>query len=530
MHCGAAVIAGNNSSQIEVVGKAGLLINVNDPADLADKLVQILENPEFAQTLQQRALVQARTFSWDRTAGLAMTAIDGLGQRQPVRRNLVRRHRVAKRRIAFFSPFPPKYSGISDYSARLLQELKHTYEIDLYHEPGYVPQPALQCTEFMCGDARFFARYAAVKDYRAVLYQMGNSAYHDFMYDTMLRYRGIVTLHDFNLAGYQFYRSSKMATGPEYIREELLHWYPEQTKEILATLKSLPWNYDDVVAEFGRRGWFLNGRIVDAANRLIVHSPWCLEQARAASPADAERVVVIPQGAAAREISFEERGQIRARFGLSRDGLVFASFGFLSPEKMICEALDAFQAVASANESAVFFIAGKEVDSGDARRHAAELGLIHRVRFLGRQIDKDFVDLVAATDVGVNLRRPPTNGETSAALLNLLGSGVATMVTDVATFSDYPDATVCKVRWESEGPAGLKRAMLGLASDRKKRETIGHAAREHVRNRHDWSKVAELYVEVIENCHAEQAGASSRGRNGSGPMPRMHAVAQEVGA
>src|SRR6202034_3301666 len=105
------------------------------------------------------------------------------------------------------------------------------------------------------------------------------------------------------------------------------------------------------------------------------------------------------------------------------------------------------------------------------------LGLADRVRFLGRQPAADYDDLIAATDVGVNLRLPPTNGETSAALLNLLASGVATVVTDVATFADYPDTVVRKVRWdEARGPEALRQALFSLASDRTARQAFGSAA------------------------------------------------------
>ena len=522
MHCGAAVIAGNNSSQVEVVGDAGLLVNVDDPAELAVKLSHILQEPELAKSLQERALIQAGKFSWDRTAERAMTALTGL---HPCRRtNWTRVHRPR----AFFSPFPPRKSGISDYSASLLQELKLTYEIDLYHDAGYVPEPALQSDEFMCCDARLFPRYAAAKDYYAVLYQMGNSAYHDFMYETMLRYPGIVTLHDFSLVGYHLHRGQKQGRPREYILDELLRCYPEQAEDVRAMLDSSASDWHRVVEQCGRRGWFLNQSVIDAADRLVMHSPWCMEQVRAASPWDAERVIVIPQGARACDVSPDERARIRERFGLSRDALVVAAFGFVSETKMTVEALDAFRAVASADESAVFLFAGEETDHGDARRHAAELGLNSRVRFLGRQLERDFCDVIAATDVGVNLRRPPTNGETSAALLQLLASGVPTLVTDVATFSDYPDATVRKVRWDAEGPAELRRAMLELSSDPSVRERIGRTAREYAAQRHDWSNVAQLYAEVIEDSHAERAAANPRvGERSAGTSP-VHAASGAI--
>ena len=44
MHCGAPVVAGNNSSQIEVVGDAGLLFNVADAGELAGHLVRVLDD------------------------------------------------------------------------------------------------------------------------------------------------------------------------------------------------------------------------------------------------------------------------------------------------------------------------------------------------------------------------------------------------------------------------------------------------------------------------------------------------------
>src|SRR5262249_23223909 len=122
-----------------------------------------------------------------------------------------------------------------------------------------------------------------------------------------------------------------------------------------------------------------------------------------------------------------------------------------------------------------------------------------RVRFLGRQTMADFTDLIAVTDLGINLRRPPTHGETSGALLYLLASGVATIVTDVATFTDYPETTVRKVRWESEGLAGLQHAIGTLAADRAARLALGRAAQSYTRTHHEWSRVARQYVNVIES-------------------------------
>jgi glycosyltransferase involved in cell wall biosynthesis len=512
MHCGAAVVAGNNSSQVEVVGEAGLLANANDAGDIAAKLARVLEDEELARSLRARAVVQADQFSWSTTAARATAVLEDLPpQRQviPLRKSTAGRSR-ARPRIAFFSPFPPRKSGVSDYSALLLQELKPFYEIDLYHESGYVPEPALAERGFACCDARLFPRQAAARDYHAVVYQMGNSRYHHFMYETMLAHPGIVTLHDFCLAGFHLGYGFRQGRDRDFIRKELHAWYPDQTAAIAEVLDPSQTDWEEMGRACARRGWFLNRRVIASARRVVVHSPWCLDQLRRAAPEDAARTVVIPHGIWPRSVSAADRAAIRARFDIPPGALLIASFGFIHPDKMSPEALDAFGSVAQAEPSALFVFGGEEADGGAVRRHAAALGLPDRIRFLGRQAMPDFTDLIAATDVGINLRRPPTNGETSGALLYLLASGVATIVTDVATFSDYPGNTVWKVDWESEGFAGLERALRTLATDRSAREALGRAALSYTREHHEWPRVAKQYVETIESSrenpwHARQA-------------------------
>ena len=217
----------------------------------------------------------------------------------------------------------------------------------------------------------------------------------------------------------------------------------------------------------------MNRRVFEHSRRVIVHSPWCVGRLEGRHPELADRAVVIPLGSRARAVSAHRKAEIRDRFEIARDATVLAAFGFIHPDKMNPEALRAFHALAADNPKAILILVGQEVDGGELRRETIERGLMGRVRFLGRQSLADFDDLAAISDVGFSLRRPPTNGETSAGLLHLLGFGVATIVTDVATFADFPDAAVRKVRWEADGQDGLDRAARDLVEDIEARRTPG---------------------------------------------------------
>ena len=139
--------------------------------------------------------------------------------------------------------------------------------------------------------------------------------------------------------------------------------------------------------------------------------------------------------------------------------LILASFGNLSQAKMNVEAIEAYAAIRSEIPPSLMIFAGQDWEQGLAAARVKQLGLEDHVRFLGRQDEADFLDLIAACDIGISLRRPPTYGETSAALLDLFRTGIPTIVTDTDTFSDYPDTIVRKVDWERDGLSGLVRAM-----------------------------------------------------------------------
>jgi glycosyltransferase involved in cell wall biosynthesis len=517
MLCGAAVIAGNSPAQAELVGEAGLLVETSDPAALAEEIRRVLNDWTLRKILKRRAAVRAQAFTFERAATRMLEVLVHPHRADHAHSTVVRslRHRRPRQpRIAFFSPLPPRVSGIADYAVRLLEELKAAYTIDLYHDAGYLPDLGLAGCDFATYDGRLFERNHTVLNYHAIVYQMGNAmAYHGYLYDLLLRHPGVVTLHDFFLSVYP-YRGTR--TGAEVLasfRREIRHFCPDRAPEFLPHLEAWCEEEGGLAAACARRSLYLNRRVFEASLGVAVHSPWCLEQVREWMPEHVDKTVVIPLGAVPRQYTAAERAAIRDRFGLPRDALVVASVGFIHPDKLVNEAIAAFRSVAGHDPRACFLCIGQECDGGEARRHAEALGLTDRVRFLGRQPAASYASLIAAIDIGMNLRRPPTNGETSAALLDLLAAGVPTIVTDVGTFGDYPDTVVHKVRWDFHGPEGLRRALQTLANDANVRQALGRAASEHVRQHHAWPHSAARYIELIERCAADRGAAPVEDRS-----------------
>jgi hypothetical protein len=81
-------------------------------------------------------------------------------------------------KVAFFSPLPPTRSGIADYSAALLDELRKLVDVQVFSSKPETFRPS---------------------DFDVSLYQVGNNVHHDFCYEMALENPGVVVVHEANL-------------------------------------------------------------------------------------------------------------------------------------------------------------------------------------------------------------------------------------------------------------------------------------------------------------------------------------------
>ncbi|WP_169972615.1 glycosyltransferase [Tautonia rosea] len=505
MRSGAPVIAGRNSSQTDLVGDSGILVDPSDSEAIARAITRLINDRPYALTLAESAIRRAATLCRASQGSVARAAIvDCLDAKLP------RPHfrlRTPRPRVAMVSPFPPKATGIADYAQRLALALHHHASVDLYHDGDYVPELGLSDRRFRCFDRATFARRLAVLPPQAIIYQMGNSWYHRFVYECLRERPGITVLHDFHLAGFHFWYANQpdVASGhfDRIVAQECTAGLigPEENPETWQTEPG------GVQAAAMRRGIAMNREIFERSRFVVVHSPYCRDLVRQTMPEFVDRTVVIPMGASLNRQTQAQITATRQRFGIPTDAIVFGCFGNLTSMKMYEEAIQAFAHIRHQVGRALLLFVGKDWEQGRASARVQAEGLTDRVLFLGPALKADYERLVGAVDVGLGLRRPPTYGETSASLLDFLRSGIATIVTDVASFRDYPPETVVSWNPDQDSIDGLADRMCELATNPSARRTIGEAALTYVQTRHDWSIAARAYSELAAQC--AEASASS---------------------
>jgi len=68
MQSGVPVLSSNTSSLPEVVGKGGIMHHPQDYKSFAKDIKRLYEDEKFYQEMQKKAIIQAKNFSWEKSA------------------------------------------------------------------------------------------------------------------------------------------------------------------------------------------------------------------------------------------------------------------------------------------------------------------------------------------------------------------------------------------------------------------------------------------------------------------------------
>jgi glycosyltransferase involved in cell wall biosynthesis len=491
MKCGAPVIAANNSSLPEIVGRTDALFDAASPASIAQAIRRVLNDVEFRNSLVESGLRRAAEFSWAGCAQRVSEAYTRAVDRAKSRARIlaVVNCQMQRPKVAYLSPLPPCRSGIAAYSAELLPELSKFIDLDLYVDNESF---AFGVKHGFC--VRPFQELAdRAREYKSIIYQMGNSHFHAHMCGLLEQAPGIVVLHDFFLSGLMYWICAQRGAPHEFF-SEIAKSHGEAAGASGGDLRA------KIMA------WPCNRGVIENATGLILHSTGAAFLRQEFFPATlCPRHVIIPHLRSLPEAGETARAAARQPLALDRDDLVIATFGIIAEEKLTCEVVQAFEGIARTIPHAKLLIVGEVVDADYAPRlaHVVDRSAARdRIRMTGYVAPQQYRNYVQATDIAVQLRGA-TRGETSRALMDVLAAGVPAVVNESLTFSDYPADILVRVP-DGRAIDLLQQAILKLCDSPNLRAEMGRKARLYVGEHHAPASVAERYVEAIDRFRLDR--------------------------
>lgn len=197
MSCGVPTIGSNRSAVPEVIGRDDAMFDPENPAEIAERIAEVLTNPGRRAELSRYSLERAPHFSWNTSARLAIEGLERLagadaGPAASAARPVTRPHR-----LAVVAPSASLRAGAAHRLLGLLPELAWRYQIDIVSATGGGPSPHNPSGVRSCLDAAAFR--AGAHQYDRILYCLGGAGASDVA-ELALEFPGAVLVTDTALA------------------------------------------------------------------------------------------------------------------------------------------------------------------------------------------------------------------------------------------------------------------------------------------------------------------------------------------
>lgn len=347
--------------------------------------------------------------------------------------------------VGFYSPLPPARSGVADYAAALLGELRKHGDVAVSPETCDV-----------------------------ALYQIGNNPLHREVYERAISRPGVVVLHDAVL--HHFYLGTMSQAQYE---AEFAYNYGEWGQSL--------WRDRALSAQDPR--YFerpMLKRIAETARAVVVHNPAAAVAVRSHAPL--AQVVEIQH--------FHEGQECAATQNIA---FTFGVFGYLRPSKRLFSVLDAFARLHRLNRNTRLLVAGDFGSDEFARALGTSLNRpgVDRLPHLSLP---EFRSALASVDCCVNLRYPQA-GETSGIAMHAMGAGKAVIVSEGLEWERFPEGTLFPIPTGPGESGALFEAMAVLSDNSSLAKRMGAVAADHIQRYHSLSASGTEYWNLLCRLH-----------------------------
>ena len=303
----------------------------------------------------------------------------------------------------------------------------------------------------------------------------------------MLFRSGVVVSHDFFLSGVQWYRETYgFANNALWNELYLSHGY--------TALKMRKTEGDEKVT----LTYPCNFSVLGNALGVVVHSDNSVRLARQWYGVSGD-LHVIPL--LRKQADLISRQTARHELGLKDSDFLICSFGFIGETKLNHRLLDAWEAssLLHCDKNCKLVFVGESDDSSYAKKLSDRVSKYKKydaAKISGWVDARTYRLYLAATDVAVQLRSL-SRGETSAAVLDCMNYGIATIVNDNGSMADISDDVVCKIPDEFLD-SELVTQLECLYLDHEKRKELACRAQKFIHTEHNPKHCAKLYAYSIE--------------------------------
>jgi glycosyltransferase involved in cell wall biosynthesis len=359
--------------------------------------------------------------------------------------------------VGFFSPLPPARTGVADYSAALLVELRRHGRVEV--APAH------------CDIA---------------LYHLGNNGLHAGIYGQAIARPGVAVLHDAVLQ--HFFLGQLSET--EYI-DEFVYNYGEWNRDLAQDLwrRRAGSGSDDRYFRFP-----MLRRIADRSLAVVVHNPAAAHTVKEHAPN--ARIVEIPHLFAAPPLPDAAATlRYREQLGVEPGVFLFGIFGYLRESKRLTAVLEAFAELHRQTPRTALLVAGEFV-STDLERAVEPMlrapGVV-RVPYLP---EREFWLAASAADACINLRYPSA-GESSGIAVRMMGIGKPVFLTDGLEIADLPEDACVRIPAGIAERDSLLHHMILLTSMARVARAIGLRGSAHIEAGHCVDQIGKQYWDLL---------------------------------
>lgn len=394
-------------------------------------------------------------------------------------------------RLAYFSPFNPIRTGISDFSEELIWYLKKYIQIDLFIDEYIIENTKIR-NEFNIININEYHKENVRKQYDVALFQLGNNAQaHETIINMFLKYGGIIEIHDIAMHHYLAETTLLKGNSEDYIRTmQYCHGTKglELAKLFLEGNIAPPWETNSLKYSVCKH-------YIDKADAIIVHSDMAKQTVKAMNIN--KPVTCIPLHTPEIIENYSEiKKKNKELLKIEKDIVMIGSFGYMDHNKRISSILKAISKLKKYMKIK-YFIVGKMQDN-TVLSMINDLNIKNEVTITGFVTSELMYQYMKACDICINLRYP-TQGESSSILHRMIGFGKPIVLTKIGTYEEYPDSFTFKIQYNHLEIEELINTIMKII--KLDLQFIGQSAIEYAKANCTLDKNAKKYFDFMKNVY-----------------------------